>query len=457
MDGTSCFQDALACRDKKCPAPCRMILDNVPDGVMALDGQGLIAWFNRAAEGITGFQKEEVLGKPCRIVFQTDLCGTADCPLERALRQESTANLEVCIRNKWGRPLPVSVSMTALRDPNGRVIGSVETFRDLSLSASQEPEGQRGPLKNIITQDPAMLSILHHLRDLARSDSPVLLSGESGTGKELLARAIHELSARREKPYVAVNCGALPDTLMESELFGYRRGAFTDAKENKPGRFALADGGTLFLDEIGDLPLELQVKLLRAIEGGEHQPLGSTETVRADVRIVTATNKDLFEQMERGRFRRDLFFRIHVVHIDVPPLRQRREDLPLLIRHFLERLNQKRNKRIGGLSPEAEEILRSYPYPGNIRELENILEYATIVCKGIVIEPGHLPAYLLKRSHGARESPASIPARDLRQVERDEILETLKSHRWNRQAAARALGVSRTTLWRRIRRMQKTS
>jgi PAS domain S-box-containing protein len=459
MDTPGCLDSALTCMEKECPAPCRMILDNVSDGVLTVDGQGRIAWFNRAAERITGFRREEVLGRPCREVFQTDLCGTQACPLEKALKfGQTTSNLDVLVRNRWGRQIPVSVNMATLRDRTGGVFGAVETFRDLSLVGAYEMDVQeRESFKNIVTKNPTMLSILRHLKDLARSDSPILLSGESGTGKELLARAIHELSDRKDKPYVTVNCAALPGTLLESELFGYRKGAFTDAKSHKPGRFALADKGTLFLDEIGELPLELQVKILRALEGGEYQPLGSTETLMADVRIVSATNKDLFDQMSKGLFREDLFFRINVVHIDVPPLRQRREDIPLLIHHFLERLNQKRGKSIGGLSPGAEEILFQYAYPGNVRELENILEYATIVCKGFLIEPRHLPAYLLKKKLPAplpedrRRAPAPV---NLEEMERQELLDALKAHRWNRQATAKALGISRTTLWRKLQQLQ---
>lgn len=458
MDAPGCFESALTCMEKECPAPCRMILDNVSDGVLTVDAQGRVTWFNRAAERITGFRRDEVLGRPCREIFQTDLCGTQRCPLEKALRLgQATSNLEVLVRNRWGRQIPVSVNMATLRGRSGEVFGAVETFRDLSLVGAFEMDVQeRDFFKNIVTKNPTMLSILRHLKDLARSDSPILLSGESGTGKELLARAIHELSDRRDKPYVTVNCAALPGTLLESELFGYRKGAFTDAKNHKPGRFTLADRGTLFLDEIGELPLELQVKILRALEGGEYQPLGSTETLKADVRIVTATNKDLFEQMSKGLFREDLFFRINVVHIDVPPLRQRREDIPLLIHHFLERLNQKRGKSISGLSPAAEEILFQYAYPGNVRELENILEYATIVCKGFLIEPRHLPAYLLKkRVPGLLQEDRKVPAPvNFEEMERQELLDALKAHRWNRQATARALGISRTTLWRRLRQIQ---
>lgn len=458
MDAPGCFESALTCMEKECPAPCRMILDNVSDGVLTVDAQGRVTWFNRAAERITGFRRDEVLGRPCREIFQTDLCGTQKCPLDKALRLgQATSNLEVLVRNRWGRQIPVSVNMATLRGRSGEVFGAVETFRDLSLVGALEMDVQeRDFFKNIVTKNPTMLSILRHLKDLARSDSPILLSGESGTGKELLARAIHELSDRRDKPYVTVNCAALPGTLLESELFGYRKGAFTDAKNHKPGRFTLADRGTLFLDEIGDLPLELQVKILRALEGGEYQPLGSTETLKADVRIVTATNKDLFEQMSKGLFREDLFFRINVVHIDVPPLRQRREDIPLLIHHFLERLNQKRGKSISGLSPAAEEILFQYAYPGNVRELENILEYATIVCKGFFIEPRHLPAYLLKKKvPGLLQEDRKVPAPvNLKEMERQELLDALKAHRWNRQATATALGISRTTLWRKLRQLQ---
>jgi PAS domain S-box-containing protein len=447
--------------EKECPAPCRMILDNVADGIVTVDQEGSVAWFNRAAEQITGFGKEEVLGKPCRSILQTDLCGTDACPLEQTLRHHrNVANLEVAITNKWGRQIPVSVSTAPIKDNEGKILGAVETFRDLSAIKAYKLEAEeRYSFKNIVTNNTRMLSILHHLKDLALSDSPVLLSGESGTGKELLARAIHELSRRKQGPYIAVNCGAIPDTLIESELFGYRRGAFTDARQHKPGRFALAEGGTLFLDEIGDLPLETQVKLLRVLEGGEYQPLGSTETLKANVRIITATNKVLFDQIKRGRFREDLYYRINVVQIDVPPLRQRREDIPLLMKHFLEKLNLKRDKTIGGLSQAAERVLLDHDYPGNIRELENILEYATIVCKSYQIEPRHFPPYLLRakeKTSPASEAPSRLGS-NMEEMEKEELLEALRAHRWNRQAAADALGISRTTLWRKIRRFQIAS
>ena len=456
------FENASSCMGKECPAPCRMILDNVADGIVAMNEEGSIVWFNRAAEQITGFSKEEVLGRPCRKVLQTDLCGTDACPLQQTFRyHRNVANLEVLITNKWGRQTPVSVSTTPMKDNEGNILGAVETFRDLSVvKAHQFGAEERSSFKNIVTNNPRMLSILRHLRDLALSDSPVLLSGESGTGKELLARAVHELSRQKNGPYVVVNCGAIPDTLIESELFGYKRGAFTDARQNKPGRFALAERGTLFLDEIGDLPLETQVKLLRVLQGGEYQPLGGTETLRADVRIITATNKILLDQIKQGRFREDLYYRINVVQIDVPPLRQRREDIPLLMKHFLERLNLKRDKTIGGLSPDAERILLDHDYPGNIRELENILEYATIVCKSYQIEPRHFPPYLLRTKDKLPPPGEEAPAHSgftMEEMEKKELLQALRAHRWNRQAAADALGISRTTLWRKIRKFQIAS
>jgi len=454
----ACFEDSLDCMERDCPAPCRMILDNVADGIFTVDRQGLVTWFSPSAERITGYKKQEVLGKPCRSIFQTELCGSEGCPFERTLQEQgAVTNLEVAILNKEGRQVPVSVSTAPIRDRQGRIFGAVETFRDLSQLRAHEMETrERYSFKNIVTNNARMLAILKHFKDLALSDSPILLSGESGTGKELLARAVHELSRRRDGPYIALNCGAIPASLMESELFGYRKGAFTDARHHKPGRFALAEKGTLFLDEIGDLPLDVQVKLLRVLQGGEFQPLGGTETLRADVRVITATNKDLFSQIQAGRFREDLYYRINVVQIDIPPLRQRRDDIPLLIRHFLKRLNQKRGKAIAGLSPAADEILLRYDFPGNIRELENILEYASIVCKKPHIEPGHLPAYLLRREEAPAEAlrgGAGGETTDIRSMEREEILRVLKAHRWNRQAAARSLGLSRTTLWRKMQKL----
>jgi transcriptional regulator with PAS, ATPase and Fis domain len=294
-----------------------------------------------------------------------------------------------------------------------------------------------------------MQRIFAMLPAVAESDSTVVIEGESGTGKDLVARALHALSPRRDKPLVTVNCGALPDTLLESELFGYKAGAFTDARKDKPGRFALAEGGTLFLDEIGDVSPALQVRLLRVLEQKIYEPLGGTESVRADVRIVAASNKNLAELVKTGTFRQDLYYRINVVRIALPPLRARREDIPLLVEHFIARFNRLREREIAGVASETLGILLAHDYPGNIRELENIIEYAFILCTGGLISPEHLPEPL----RPAPQAVVPTGVTTLRELEARFIHETMRRHAWNRGAAANELGIHKTTLWRKIRQL----
>jgi len=277
----------------------------------------------------------------------------------------------------------------------------------------------------------------------------VLIVGESGTGKELFAHAIHKLSRRKDGPLIKVNCSALPETLLESELFGYVKGAFTDAKKDKPGRFKLAEGGTIFLDEIGDVSVAVQVKLLRVIEQKEFEPLGATYTEKVDVRIIAATNRDLEEMVKDGRFREDLYYRLNVMKVELPPLRERRDDIPLLVEHFIQKYNKKMGKEIEGVSEEAMRLLLNHTYPGNVRELENILEHAFILCKGRIILPEHLPHYLHAKA-------PSLPAASLREWEREMIKEALRRSGGNITSAARELGIHRTTLWRKMKKYHLT-
>jgi len=276
----------------------------------------------------------------------------------------------------------------------------------------------------------------------------VLIEGESGTGKELVARAIHNLSPRRRKKLVTVNCGALPDTLLESELFGHKAGAFTDAKRDKPGRFALAEGGTIFLDEIGDVSPALQARLLRVLQERTYEPLGGTEPLKADVRVITATNRDLDELVAQGRFRQDLYYRVNVVRLELPPLRERKEDVPLLIDHFIARFNRLREKDVSGVAPEVLAVLMEHSYPGNVRELENILEHAFVLCPGGMIEPQHLPPRI--RPAGAA-APEFRGARTLEEIEARFIRDALARNGWNRLATARELGIHKSTLFRKIK------
>jgi len=288
------------------------------------------------------------------------------------------------------------------------------------------------------------------------NDTTVLLEGESGTGKELFARAIHSLSQRKKGPIITVNCGALPDTLLESELFGYKAGAFTDAKRDKPGRFAQAENGTLLLDEIGDISPMLQMRLLRVLQEKVYEPLGSTKSEKADVRIVAATNKNLEELVQQGLFREDLYYRINIVKLFLPPLRERKEDIPLLVEHFLRRFNCLRGKEIQGLSLRAMNILMSYDFPGNIRELENIVEYTTVVCRDNLIRKKHLPETLhqkidLRKIPASEKFTESEPS--LEAVEKDIIYKTLKKNNWSRKLTAAQMGIHPTTLWRKMKRL----
>ena len=432
----------------------QIILDNIADGVFAVDKDWRITSFNAAAEKITGYSREEAKGKFCHEVFHSSICGEK-CPIAQTIRSGVPVhNRSVIFETQNGKRVPVSVSASPLLDDMGNVIGGVETFRDLSaLNALRKQLNQRYTFGDIISKSKSMRQLFDILPDIARSDSNVLILGESGTGKELIARAIHTISPRRKGPFVAVNCGALPDTLLESELFGYKAGAFTDAKKDRQGRFAAAEGGTLFLDEIGDISPSLQVKLLRVLQEKTYQPLGSDKTIKADVRILAATNRDLEALVKQGLFREDLFYRLNVVKIALPPLRDRLEDVPLLVQHFIEKFNAEKGKEILGITDDALDLLMRYQYPGNIRELENIIEYAFILCHEAFIRPEHLPEpfntpqILTEQATLGLGRPMS-----LEEIEKRAILNALERNRWKKMATCKELGISKDTLRRKIRK-----
>ncbi len=429
-----------------------IILESISDGVFTVDSDWRIMSFNRAAEEITGIPREEAVGRHCSEVFRASMCET-DCALRRTTETGSPIiNKSAFIIDAEGRRIPISVSTALLRDEKGNIVGGVETFRDLSLVEELRKELEcRFQIGDLISRSASMRRIFDVLPQVAASDSTVLIQGETGTGKELLARAIHSLSPRKNKPFVAVNCGALPDTLLESELFGYKAGAFTGANKDKPGRFDLAERGTLFLDEIGEMSTALQVRLLRVLQEKTFEPLGGTKSVSADVRIVTATNRYLATQVENGNFRKDLFYRINVVRIDLPPLRKRKEDIPLLTEHFVARFNRLQDKFISGVSAEVLARLMVHDFPGNIRELENIIEYAFVLCSEGRIELGHLPGDFTES--GPNPPPAnSDNIKDaVRSLEVQTILESLKRNHNNRIATARELGIHKSTLFRKMK------
>jgi len=426
-----------------------LILESIADGVFTIDKDFRITSFNRAAAEITKFSQEEAIGQYCCEVFRANVC-FEHCALRETLKTGvNIINREINILNSENEEIPVSISTAVLRDAEGNFIGGVETFRDLSVIKQLTREvSKQYSFQDIISKHPSMLRLFNILPDIAQSSVSVLIHGESGTGKELVARAIHQLSFRKEQPLVVVNCGALPDTLLESELFGYVRGAFTDAKQNKPGRFQLADQGTLFLDEIGDISPAMQVKLLRVLQEGTFEPLGSTKTYQSDVRIIAATSRYLPSLIEQGQFRQDLYYRINVMTIDIPPLRERKDDIPLLIDHYLNHLNHTTDKQIRSVNVETMELLLKYDYPGNVRELQNILEHAVVLCKNHELLPNMLPSHVAALSSGTPH-PASPP--NLLELEQQTILEALKQHNWNKTQTAKALGIARTTLWRKLK------
>ena len=434
-----------------------IILDSIADGVFTVDLDWRITSFNRAAELITGISQEEALGRHCWEVFRANIC-EKQCALRQTIETEKRiVNQSIYIVASDGNRIPVSISTAILKDENDQIIGGVETFRDLSLVEELRKElTGRHTFFDIVSKSKEMHRLFVILEQVAQSDSTVLLQGKSGTGKELFARAIHSLSARNKGPLVIVNLGALPDSLIESELFGHKAGAFTGARVDRIGRIGAAEGGTLFLDEIGDLSPHLQVRLLRILQEKTYEQLGSNKTIHANIRIVAATNKDLNALVKKGSFREDLYYRINVVKLTLPPLRERREDIPLLVDHFLRRFNSLSGKEITGVSQEVLVSLMAYDFPGNVRELENIIEHATVLCRGELIEIQHLPDYLqpaLSLKETGTQKPVSSKRVKWADLERGFLLQVLRDNNWNRQEAARELGIGRQTLWRKIKRL----
>jgi PAS domain S-box-containing protein len=430
-----------------------VILNSIADGVFTTDNDGKITFINKAAEEITGFSSKEAIGHFCFDIFRADICQTR-CALKETLKtKEEITNLPVTILNKEGKQMPISISTAVLKNEKAQIIGGVETFRDLSVIEELKKElSQQYTFGDIVSKNHFIHDIFNILPNISESDSTVLIQGASGTGKELFAKAIHNLSLRKNKPFIKVNCGALPDSLLESELFGYEKGAFTDAKKDKPGRFTLANGGTIFLDEVGDMSPSLQVKLLRVLQEKEYEPLGSTIPKKTDVRIIAATNKDLSKMLNEGKFRDDLYYRLNVVKIDLPALSHRREDIPLLIDAFVRKFNAKMGKKISGVSDRALRLLLRYEYPGNVRELENIIEHAFVLCGKDRIELECLPKEIV----GSQiETTFPLPTKEespFDQAEAEVIEKALKKYGGDRIKTANELGIGRTTLWRKIRK-----
>ncbi|MFO7937540.1 MAG: sigma 54-interacting transcriptional regulator [Kiritimatiellia bacterium] len=434
------------------PTSTDAILESISDGVFTVDRNWLVTSFNRSAEKITGISRDEAIGRLCSDVFRCSLCGD-DCALKQTLESDRPIiGKSAFFITSEGERRPVSISTAVLRDENGEIIGGAETFRDLSeVEALHQEIEERYSLGDLVSHSPRMRRLFEILPAVAASPSNVLILGETGTGKEVMARAVHQHSSRNEGPFVAVNCGALPDSLLESELFGYKAGAFTGAAKDKPGRFSLARGGTLFLDEIGEISPALQVRLLRVLQESTFEPLGSVETETTDARIIFSTNRDLTEMVKQGEFREDLYYRINIARLELPPLRERKEDIPVLINRFIDKFNALMRKNIHGIAPEALSLLIAHDWPGNIRELENSIERAFIVCNSDLIGISHLPSELGKTDGYKSAVPEMKSAHRILDVQT--IQAALENNNYNRLAAARELGIHKTTLFRKIKKL----
>ncbi len=442
----------------------KMILENLDIGIFTVNRGGHITFFNSKAEKITGYNRLQVLGSACCGMLGPEFENPAIDLLKQSIQDGRTrVSSEGRMTIAGGESIPIRSSAIALRNEKGSIVGGLVTFHDLSVveELSKAVSG-RYSFHDMIGRDPAMQRVFHLAEAVASSDSTVLIEGPTGTGKDLLAKIIHSESRRVDQPFVKVNCAALPDTLLESEMFGYAKGAFTGAERNKPGRFQEADGGTIFLDEIGDMPLSLQAKLLRVLEDRDFYPLGSRHPVKVDVRIISATNRGLENLVSQRLFREDLFYRLNVFRIEIPPLVRRRSDIPLLIRSCLRRLCAEHGKPLVSISSSAMDILLNYSYPGNVREMENILEHGVIIHRNDLIVPEDLPDYVqsFRRQPRRPRTPELPEDTELFSVraadpegEKKRIQGVLENQGWNREKAAAKLGMNRSTLWRKMKRL----
>ena len=433
----------------------KIILDNLDIGVFTVDRSGHITFFNTEAEKITGYNRRDVLGESCTTLFEGrsggELCLLKESIVDGAPR--SSQHGKMITRD--GVTIPIRANYMALRNEKGTVVGGLATFHDLTLFHQfKQATSNRYTFHDMVGKSPAMRKIFGMVNIVAATDATILIEGSTGTGKDLLAKVIHSASHRTDKPFVKVNCAAIPDNLLESEMFGYVKGAFTGADRDKIGRFQEAERGTILLDEIGDLPLSLQAKLLRVIEDKEFYPLGSRRTVKVNTRIISATNRNLEKLVKKRLFREDLFYRLNVFRLEIPPLRERLVDLPILIGHILRRLSAARGQRLPEVSENVMKVLLNYDYPGNVRELENILEHALITCQNTILRERHLPEYFLspRIPHRIGRFEKQKRLSGAYSQEGKEILTALNAHNWHRIETARALGMDRSTLWRKMKK-----
>ncbi|HXW68378.1 MAG TPA: sigma 54-interacting transcriptional regulator [Dissulfurispiraceae bacterium] len=430
------------------------VFETMRDGLMVIDNDGYILLFNRAAEEITGYRKEDIISKKCTL-FNCDKCAVRDeagGQMNRELLQFGAIHNQECqIKSADGRSKFLLINAVVLKDDSGEVVGAVESMTDITSLYKKEMELQG--LKDELSQEYWCMGLLgksapmerlyEHIRNAAQSEAPVLILGESGSGKNLVARAVHKLSRRKDGPFVQMNCASLNEQLLESELFGHRRGSFTGAVSDRIGRFEAANDGTFFLDEIGDMPMTMQVKLLGVLEEKKIERVGDHKPIPVNVRLLSATNKDPNNLMHTGKFREDLLYRINSIIIKVPPLRERREDIPLIAFHYLKKISIVNNKEIRRITPAAMDILINFPWPGNVRRLINTLEHSAVTCTGDTIDVLDLPDYLVheKRRDGENH------------IDREKICSALSQSKGNKSLAAKRLGVSRVTLWKKLKAM----
>ncbi len=443
------------------------IIDSMADGVFTMDEKGRISSWNPSMERISGYSAKEALGKTCQLL-QCSECFGKKCPasIEKCrIVEKETSEAKACkVRHKDGHDVPVIKNASVVKDDDGTVIGIVETVTDMTELSRARKQAQEAVLRlgeihrmnNIIGKSRSMQQVFSAIRAAAASEATILVQGESGTGKELVAGAIHFNGDRRKGPLITVNCSALSESLLESELFGHVTGAFTGANRDRKGRFEEASGGTIFLDEIGELSPFIQVKLLRVLQEREVERVGDSRKRKIDIRIIAATHKDLYARVREGLFREDLYYRLKVFPIHIPPLRSRREDIPLLADHFIKKMNPKTGKEITGLSPDALRIFMDYTWPGNVRELENAIEHAFVLCNGRTIDVSDLPIEIRRPDHfvfpHGGNQPTVFPARKRRKLSKETLYALLEECDWNKAEVGRRVGLSRTAIWKYMKK-----
>ena len=439
----------------------KAVIDTILDGVMIVDKAGTIVFVNKAFETITGYSHREAIGKSC-MLLNCDTCKVFRQTQDNIwcdLFKTGTLDMRRCrLIRKDGRDTHVIKNASILKDNNGKVIGAVETLTDITeiikkdkqIVALRDQLRSEDGFQGMVGVSAAMGHVFELITNAARSDAPVIILGESGTGKELVAKAIHDVGPRKRKPFVKVNCAALNESLLESELFGHVKGAFTGALRSREGRFESAQGGDIFLDEIGDLPLIIQVKLLRVLEEKIIERVGDNWPIPVDVHVITATNKHLEDLVEGGVFREDFYYRINVIPIKVPPLRERQDDIPILADYFLQKLRLKSGREIQGIDDDVMRLLMNYSWPGNVRELKSAFEYAAVSCQESFIKPYHFPPNIFQSKYQATKPKQTTLDRDM--MKKRQLLDALKQADGSQSEAARILGVSRVTIWNRMKK-----